>query len=83
MVEDLAEFEYEDDISYGPFPGGDPRNFTPDEECCTPEEIGAWIVACVEWDAGEGKDAGPGCSFAGDGSVWNGSGFGVGTYVWR
>lgn len=26
-------------IGYGYFPGGDPRNFTPDAECCTETEL--------------------------------------------
>lgn len=72
----------EPEITYGPFPGGDPRNFTPDEECCTPVEIAAWKAACAEWEAGTGTDAGPGCSTFGDGSVWLGTGFGVGTHRW-
>jgi hypothetical protein len=31
---------------YGAFPGGDPRDFTPDEECSTPEEREAHRKAC-------------------------------------
>lgn len=34
------------EISYGGFYGGDPRNFHPDYECCTPEEIARWKEAC-------------------------------------
>lgn len=64
---------------YGPFTGGDPRQFEPDRECCTPAEIAAWEQACREWAAGEGIDRGPGCSVMGDFSVWDGTGFGVGT----
>ena len=70
----------EREIMYGVFPGGDPRDFKPDEECCSPEEIAAWKAACEEWERGEGVDRGPGCSFAGDGSVHDGTGFGIGTY---
>ncbi len=66
---------------YGGFPGGDPRNFTPDRECCTPAEIAAWEAACAAWDRGEGEDRGPSCATFGDGSTWTGAGFGVGTYM--
>lgn len=72
----------EPESTYGPFPGGDPRNFTPDEECCTPEELEAWKIACCEWNLGRGVDRGPSCATMGDGSVWSGSGFGVGVYRW-
>lgn len=37
---------------YGAFQGGDPRDFTPDESSCKPEELAAWRAACAEWDAG-------------------------------
>jgi hypothetical protein len=33
-------------VGYGYFPGGDPRNFTPDPECCTEQEIKNWERAC-------------------------------------
>jgi len=69
------------EITYGPFIGGDPRNYLPDEECCTPDEWAAWAMACTEWDAGEGIDRGPGCSTFGDGSVVSGKGFGIGTGI--
>lgn len=49
------EFEY---TLYGNFMGGDPRDFVPDEEVCTPEEITAWAAACEEWNRGEGVDRG-------------------------
>ena len=67
---------------YGSFPGGDPRNFTPDEEENTPEELAAWKAACEAWDRGEGKDTGPQCQTMGDGSVVTGTGYGMGTYQW-
>ncbi len=35
---------------YGFFPGGDPRRFHPDSECCTEEEIKAHKEACEFWD---------------------------------
>lgn len=71
------------DVTYGLFPGGDPRDFLPDAEDCTPEEIAAWEAACAEWDRGEGTDRGPGCATMGDSSAWTGTGFGIGTKVWH
>ena len=41
------------DFCYGCFPGGDPREFTPDSEWCTPEEIEAHKRDCAAWDRGE------------------------------
>lgn len=38
--------------SYGYFLGGDPRQFSPDEECCTTEEIARWQALCADWDVG-------------------------------
>lgn len=66
--------------SYGLFPGGDPRLFTPDPECCTPAEIERHRLACAAWDAGEGVDDGPQCATVGDGTAWTGGGFGIGVY---
>ncbi len=37
---------------YGAFPGGDPRDFTPDPECSTDAEREAHRRACAIWDAG-------------------------------
>ena len=36
--------------SYGHFSGGDPRNFSPDVDCCTEKEINAWKQACKEFN---------------------------------
>ena len=72
------EFEY---TLYGNFMGGDPREFSPDEEVCLPEEIAAWKSACEEWNRGEGVDRGPGCQTMGDGSAVTGTGFGLGTTI--
>lgn len=70
------------ELMYGFFPGGDydPRKFTPDEECCTPEEMAAWRGACEARDRGyvclpvarSGREV--------DGALVCGSMFGVGTY---
>lgn len=38
---------------YGFFPGGDPRDFIPDEESCTEKEITAWKEACALWNEGK------------------------------
>lgn len=43
---------------YGYYPGGDPRHFHPDEECCTPAEIAAHKAACEAWERGETPDPG-------------------------
>ncbi len=42
--------------NYGFFCGGDPRHFTPDEECCSPEEIQTWNAACAMWDRAEAEN---------------------------
>jgi len=70
------------EMTYGPFPGGDPRKFSPDEEINTPEEMANWEAACAEWDAGEGVDRGPGCLTLGDGSMVTGTGLGFGVFAW-
>jgi hypothetical protein len=64
---------------YGLFPGGDPREFSPDLESCSPDEINRHAFACIAWDEGAGLDRGPSCATMGNGSVWTGGGFGVGT----
>ena len=40
-------------MSYGFFPGGDPRNFTPDFESCSEKEINDWEEACQQWNEGK------------------------------
>lgn len=47
MLADNAETQ-----SYGHFYGGDPRDFTPDEECSTPEERAAHKRDCEAMEAG-------------------------------
>lgn len=79
LRESLAMYEEFEGPMYGPFPGGDPREFEPDREDNTPEEIAAWEQACAEWDAGTGVDRGPSCATFGDASAWTGTGFGMGT----
>lgn len=65
---------------YGVFPGGDPRKFIPDEETNTPQELEVHRLACIEWNKGNEIVLAPGCLTLGDGSVWDGSGLGLGTY---
>lgn len=70
--------------TYGYFPGGDPRLFTPDVDVCTPEEIEAHRSACSAADAGDSKEHPPGHGLLqrGDGgfALWHGGPFGVGVY---
>lgn len=67
------------EIGYGFFPGGDPRRFTPDEECCSPKEIESWEIACAQWDIGNRVVPHSGCTLK-DGRFVNLSTFGIGTY---
>lgn len=69
---------------YGFFCGGDPRDFVPDEESCSPEELAAHKKACEEADAEE-KARKLSCP-----SGWVAPGihvtrapFGIGSYTYR
>jgi hypothetical protein len=66
---------------YGFFPGGDPRLFTPDFECVTPEEMAQWKEDCAAWERGEQKPVEPQCTMARDGIRRSGYGPGVYTIV--
>ena len=71
-------------MGYGMFPGGDPRNFSPDPEN-TPEEIAKHKAACGAWEKGEGKDEGSACKkIEGENGECLGficgNGFGTGVY---
>lgn len=46
------------DTTYGYYPGGDPRNFHPDAESCTPAELERHKEACAAWDRGDRPDPG-------------------------
>ena len=37
-------------LTFGLFPGGDPRNFQPDASICTEAQIYAWRNACDAWN---------------------------------
>lgn len=43
---------------YGYFLGGDPREFTPDVEVCSVEELERHKADCEAWERGEGIDRG-------------------------
>lgn len=58
LLEAISEIDDEGEPSYGYYLGGDPRDFSPDEECCSPEEISAHAEACRAWDRGECPDLG-------------------------
>lgn len=69
------------EVWYGNFRGGDPRNFKPDLEVCTEEEIARWKAACERWDHGDHvvcpEDR---CGFMANPGKPR-SGFGPGTYM--
>lgn len=69
------------ETSYGVFPGGDPRQFEPDPDASTTDEQQTHRQDCLAWEQGEGKNRGPQCATMGDGSVWDGTGYGLG--VWH
>lgn len=71
------------EFGYGYFPGGDPRNFTPDRECCSPGEIEAWERDCAAWEKGEQIHSVKfGREYSRDGkSSIHFSGYGIGTYT--
>jgi hypothetical protein len=66
------------DTVYGFFPGGDPRDFSPDPECSTDAERALHAEHCAAWDRGERPDVKV--------SGWEGnihvcrSAYGLGTY---
>ncbi len=66
-----------DEVVYGFFHLDDPRDFFPDEECCTPAEITAHKTACEK--AALGEVWGPVLE-RGGGCVASES-FGIGTYL--
>lgn len=47
------------ETSYGAFHGGDPRQFHPDGECCTPEEAANHKAACELWHEAEARGETP------------------------
>lgn len=70
--------------TYGYFPGGDPRDFRPDEECCTPAEIAAWEADCAKWNAGQQEPTPPAGVWSDDGAIHIlAPRYGLGSYVFR
>jgi hypothetical protein len=47
------------EVIYGFFHGGDPREFSPDDECCSPDEIRRHKAACDLWNEAERKGITP------------------------
>ena len=83
LIADQAEC-----VTYGYALPEDPRDFTPDAESCTPEELAAHAAAVEAWDAAGGKPEG---WDAPPGSGWNEEGtmhslrapWGIGAYTYR
>lgn len=69
---------------YGFFCGGDPRDFVPDEESCSPEELAAHKKACEEADTEE-KARKLSCpsGWVAPGIHVTRSPFGIGSYTYR
>lgn len=53
----------DEQIGYGAFHGGDPRDFTPDPECSTDEERAAHKAACDAWERGDEVEIRGGCEY--------------------
>lgn len=47
--------EGQDDYGYGLYRPENPNDFTPDMECCSPEEIKAWETDLAAWNKGGAK----------------------------
>ena len=43
------------ETGYGGFKGGDPREFWPDYECCSAEEVALWRACCDKWNEADAK----------------------------
>lgn len=63
-------------VVYGFFPGGDPREFCPDPECCTAEQLEAHEQACKLAEQGVGLSVDGGCELM----TGRRPPFGIGTY---
>lgn len=70
------------ETGYGFFPGGDPREFEPDRESNTEEELEAHRLACKAFDEGDERVIQAGCVVVG-GRVVNISRLGLGVYRFR
>lgn len=85
MPGDDFEFEY----GYGFFPGGDPRDFTPDYELCAEQEVANWKADCEAWERGEQTPCPPPCEHThdeqGNEMIITAPRYGIGTYkmIWE
>jgi hypothetical protein len=77
-------------VGYGTCIVEDPRDFTPDPECSTPEERARWAADCKRAERGEPKETQTRChGAAGEHKgeqvqlIVTPSGYGLGTYVVR
>lgn len=63
LLDTLDEYLPTDDeqLGYGAFHGGDPRDFTPDPECSTDAECRAHQAACEAWARGDEIEIRGGC----------------------
>ena len=61
-IADAVRARAEDSL-YGFFPGGDPRDFSPDPESSTDDERASHAEACARWEAGECADVGGPCEW--------------------
>lgn len=68
-------------VGYGNFPGGDPRDFTPDPDCSTAIEQANHKAACEAWDRGE-QTRHKGCEWVTPELLMR-TPFGLGSYVIR
>jgi len=71
-----------EDVGYGNFPGGDPRDFSPDPECSTGVEQANHKAACEAWDRGE-QTQHKGCEWLSPDLHIMRTPFGLGGYVMR
>lgn len=71
-----------EEVGYGNFPGGDPRDFSPDPECSTAEEQENHRAACEAWDRGE-QTTHKGCEWVTPDVHVMRTPFGLGSYVMR
>lgn len=85
LKELLADMRHRaQDVGYGIFPGGDPRTFTPDPECSTPDEQAAWKSDCERTERGEAPVTRTACygqEIEGGAVLVTPKGYGFGTYI--
>lgn len=81
-IADRVRLEAES-VTYGWFPGGDPREFSPDPESSTDAELARHRADCEAWEAGEGVDRGGPHVPLGDIGHLTLSAYGLGSYTWR